>query len=118
MIMSATTQQVSVLRNMLTGLSNDNKQILRPLTARELAEAVIGLVNDDRKQLQNQAIGSLVTGAVSNWNALETAAAAADGATLYDALAEFTAALQARNANALVAQAVRVAVNAKKHLGV
>jgi hypothetical protein len=113
--MAVSNEQLSILVGMLTNLTNEQKIALGSASTQDLAQAAAELIASERSTGMGQAITSLITGTVSNWPALEAAAAAADGATLYSALDVFNAALQAHNASALMAGAVRVALAAKKH---
>lgn len=116
--MPVNNEQLLIIKNMLTGMSAENRQKLSTVSTKDLSSAVAGLITGERGQSMGQTIAALVTGSVSNWTALEAALSVADGATIYTAIAEFTAALEDHDEHAMISSAVAVALASKKHLGV
>jgi hypothetical protein len=115
--MAISNQQLTILQTMLAGLSLEQKQILGAASTEDISAAAAQLITTQRSESLGQVISALVSGNVSNWTGLEVALEVADGATIYAAVDAFKEALLTHDANAMLVNAVRTAMAARKHLG-
>jgi hypothetical protein len=116
--MAYTQEQLDALGAVFDGLPVEVQALMGSQSTAATSAAISQIIAQRRQQSMSLTISGLITGAVSNWDGLDAAGEVADGATIYDALAAFTAAKTARNANEMLAHAVSFALASKKHLGV
>jgi hypothetical protein len=113
--MAYTTEQLAILNAVYDALPDPVKALFNAASTQDTAAAITDIISQRRRQSMSDTVSALVSGSVSDWAALEAAAAVADSATLYPAMDAFQSALDAHNASTLVAHAVTIAFAAKKN---
>lgn len=113
-----TQEELQLVVADLAVLSQPVKDLFNNKSTPETLEAVGTIIAAQRAQGMNTAVSQVVSGSVSDWEALQGAAVYADGAATEASLQAFNAALAGSDANALFAAAVAACLAAKKHFGI
>jgi hypothetical protein len=115
--MPYTPEQTALIASVLPTLPLEVKALIDSKPTSETVGVLSMILSGERQQGMEQLVESLVSGTVSDWNALRQAASVADGATLQSSLVSLKAALDAGSAN-FFAQCVVAVFAALKHHGV
>lgn len=113
--MALTTEQRAIIEAKFASFTEEERTVLGEASTQDLSEETAEIIAGARGQSFATVMASLVTGTISSFPNLAQAAAVADGATLYAALAAFKAAQAASDSNEALRSAVWVTLAALKH---
>jgi hypothetical protein len=115
--MAYTNEEKATLLAGFQGLPQSVKDLFNAKSTSDTKEAVAELIAQGRSASMTTEVAQLVSGSISNWNALNQLAGVADSAALYDILTACESAFTA-NSNSLLPLAVAFFIVARRHFRV